>query len=73
MDELTKRALEKIESMAYENALFKEKCDTIVLWNIYWLAVAALEGKEKASALVLVQELSGCPTGGPNRELGIEE
>ena len=68
-EQLMKQALEKIRQLAYENALFSEKCDARILWDIYWLALAGIEGKEKASALATAEKLSGVPTGGPTREL----
>jgi len=69
MDELAKKALEQICDMAYDKALFKETCDTCVLWDIYWLCRAALDGKKKANLLSLAEQLSGESTGGPNREI----
>lgn len=37
------------------------------LWDIFWLAVAGLEGRQKASALDTFTALSGLPTDDPER------
>ena len=69
MDYKTK-ALKKIKDKAYELALFNpDEKVAREAWNIFWLTVAGLEGKEKASALDTFSELSGVPTDDPERNL----
>lgn len=69
MDYKTK-ALEKIKSKAYELALFNpDEKVARKAWDIFWLAVAGLEDREKASALGTFTELSGVPTDDPERSL----
>ena len=69
MDYKTK-ALEKIKSKAYELALFNpDEKVARKAWNIFWLAVAGLEGRDKAAALATFSELSGVPTDDPERHI----
>jgi len=65
---LLTNALEKIKSKAYGLALFNPDQETAVAaWDIFWLSVAALEGREKASALTVFSALSGIATDNPER------
>ena len=69
MQDAMRVALEKIADTAYDKAIFKNTCDTRVLWDIYWLARAGLGGNEPASLLEAVEKMSGVSTDCPERRL----
>jgi len=71
---LERKALEEIKGRAYYLALsdpFEERARKI--WDIFWLAQAALEGREKAAALDTFSALSGISADDPARTIMVEE
>ena len=65
-----RRALKRIRHEAHLLGAYNLRDDVArKIANIFWLASAGLEGREKAEALDTFTKLSGIPTDGAERKL----